>query len=108
MSEKNRFLNENNDSLVEDCLITLRMLLSDWYLLTPEINEIAFLRLMKGFDKTKQSKVKIINFKRRERTIIKKPLLPTTDKIKSVICPEMTAMKNTEATETVSSMTIAI
>jgi hypothetical protein len=84
------------------------MLLSDWYLLTPEINEIAFLRLMKGFDKTKQSKVKIINFKRRERTIIKKPLLPTTDKIKSVICPEMTAMKNTEATETVSSMTIAI
>lgn len=95
-------MNENNDSPV-DCLITLRILVSDWYLLTPEMKSIERLRLIKGFDKTKHSRVKVDNFIKKARIAKRNPLLSATARIKSVIYPEMTAMKNTETTEIMSS-----
>jgi hypothetical protein len=47
------------------------------------MKSIERLRLIKGFDKIKQSKVKIINFSRRERKTTKDPLLSATGRIKS-------------------------
>ena len=70
------------------------------------MKSIERLRLIKGFDKIKHSRVNIDNFIKKARAAKGNPLLTANSRIKSVIYPEITAMENTETTEIMSSITM--
>lgn len=72
------------------------------------MKSIERLRLIKGFDKIKHSRVNIDNFIKKARAAKGNLLLTANGRIKSVIYPEITAMENTETTEIMSSITMIV